>query len=145
MISRDNPQNSTHEVGTTATPILQVGMLRVQREVGRVGRRRWVRASAQAAGPGSADPLLCGPDTGAWGWCSHGGLSLCSVGRDPLAPLFQPPVSYSRYHQSHSYRSSRQTLWEYSEIQSFIPFIYIVLYTSFFQLKGRPNAYRVTA
>lgn len=32
-----------------------------------MGRRRRARASAQAPGPGPADPLLCGPDTGAWG------------------------------------------------------------------------------
>ena len=38
-----------------------------------MGRRRWARASAQAAGPGSADPLLCGPDTGAWGGVHTGG------------------------------------------------------------------------
>lgn len=50
-----------------------------------------------------------------------------------------------------SYRSSRQVLRVYSEIQSFIPFrnargsiLYTVLYVSFFQLKGCPNAYHVT-
>ena len=35
--------------------------------------RMWARASAQAAGPGSADPLLCGPNTAAWGGVHMGG------------------------------------------------------------------------
>lgn len=115
-------------------------------------RGRWAawaggggRGRAPGCRPRVCRPLALWPWHWCTGWCSHGGLSLCSVGRDPLAPLFQPPASYSRYHQSHSYRSCRQTLWEYSEIQNFVPFLYTVLYTSFFQLKGRPNAYRVTA
>ena len=56
MISRENPQNSAHEVRTTATPILQVGMLRAQREVGRVGRRRRARASARLPAQGLQTP-----------------------------------------------------------------------------------------
>ena len=150
MISRDNPQNCTREVGTTATPILQVGMLRAQREGGPHGQDAG-EGECPGCRPRVCRPIALWPRHCCMGWCSHGGLSPYPIGRDPLASLLPPPLSSSSHHQSHSYRSSRQVLWVYSEIQSFIPFrnargsiLYTVLYISFLQLKGRPNAYHVT-